>query len=56
MPELETPVISSSDNASGPRVSAKKEAQLEKALDSIRQKYGADAIVRGSLLHKKERF
>lgn len=34
-------------------ISAGKEAQLEKALDSIRQKYGADAIVRGSLLRHK---
>lgn len=35
---------------------SKKEASLEKALDSIRQKYGADAVVRGSLLrHKPEK-
>ena len=34
-------------------ISGQKEVQLEKALDSIRQKYGADAIVRGSLLHPK---
>ncbi len=32
-------------------VSGEKEVKLEKALDSIRKKYGADAIVRGSLLH-----
>lgn len=35
-----------------PSISSRKEAQLEKALDSIRQKYGADAVVRGSLLQK----
>lgn len=38
---------------SRPHISGQKETQLEKALDSIRQKYGADAIVRGSLLHPK---
>lgn len=48
---FDMPVIAASENTSVPRVSATKEAQLEKALDSIRQKYGADAIVRGSLLH-----
>ncbi|MCM1086691.1 MAG: DNA polymerase IV [Muribaculaceae bacterium] len=43
------------DTASAPHISAGKEAQLEKALDAIRQKYGADAVVRGSLLrHKSE--
>ena len=31
-----------------------KELRLEQAIDSIRQRYGADAIVRGSLLEKKE--
>ena len=36
-----------------PSISSHKEAKLEKALDSIRQKYGADAVVRGSLLQNK---
>lgn len=36
-----------------PLISSRKEARLEKALDSIRQKYGADAVVRGSLLQNK---
>lgn len=41
----------STDNK--PLISSHKEAELEKALDSIRQKYGADAVVRGSLLQNK---
>lgn len=48
LPDLQEP-----ESSRKPRLSAAKEAQLEKALDSIRQKYGADAIVRGSLLHPK---
>ena len=32
--------------------SAEKLAALDKTLDSIRQKYGKDAVVRGSLLKK----
>ncbi|MCM1037889.1 MAG: DNA polymerase IV [Ruminococcus sp.] len=48
---FDMPVINMETNASGPHISAQKEARLEQALDSIRQKYGADAIVRGSLLH-----
>lgn len=36
-----------------PLISSRKEAELEKALDSIRQKYGADAVIRGSLLQNK---
>lgn len=36
-----------------PSISSQKEVRLEKALDSIRQKYGADAVVRGSLLQNK---
>lgn len=37
-------------SASVSHISAQKEQRLEKALDSIRQKYGAGAVVRGSLL------
>lgn len=48
LPDLQEP-----ESSRKPRLSAAKEAQLEKALDSIRQKYGADAIVRGSLLQPK---
>ncbi|NBI91123.1 DNA polymerase IV [Lachnospiraceae bacterium] len=33
--------------------SATKQQKLEQALDSIRKKYGADSVIRGSLLHKK---
>lgn len=46
-------VINIEADDSKPHISAQKEAKLEQALDSIRQKYGADAIVRGSLLHPK---
>lgn len=35
-------------------ISAQKKFQLEKAIDAIRQRYGADAIVRGSLIKKNE--
>lgn len=38
-----------------PKTENAKELRLEKAIDTIRQKYGADAIVRGSLLKKKEK-
>lgn len=50
---FDMPVINTGAQTSGPHISAQKEARLEQALDSIRQKYGADAIVRGSLLHPK---
>lgn len=50
---FDLPTAASSDNATYPHISSQKEAQLEKALDTIRQKYGADAIVRGSLLRPK---
>ena len=46
-------VTNAETHTAGPYISAQKEAKLEQALDSIRQKYGADAIVRGSLLHPK---
>lgn len=46
---FDLPAAGMGNNATS-HISAEKEAQLEKALDSIRQKYGADAIVRGSLL------
>ncbi|MCM1252150.1 MAG: DNA polymerase IV [Clostridium sp.] len=49
---FDLPAVSSKSASPAP-ISGQKEAQLEKALDSIRQKYGADAIVRGSLLHPK---
>lgn len=50
---FDLPVSGIQKDSSAPRISGQKEAQLEKALDSIRQKYGADAIVRGSLLRPK---
>ena len=50
---FDMPTAHIEEKAARPHISAQKEAQLEKALDSIRQKYGADAIVRGSLLHPK---
>lgn len=48
---FDLPVIQEKKNGTTPHISAEKEARLEQALDSIRQKYGAGAIVRGSLLH-----
>lgn len=50
---FDLPAIQEKGSGSGSPISAAKEARLEQALDSIRQKYGADAIVRGSLLHPK---
>lgn len=47
---FDMPTISTDDK---PPISSQKEAKLEKALDTIRQKYGADAVVRGSLLQNK---
>ena len=47
MPSLNSQNISSSH-----RISEEKEALLEKSLDSIRKKYGADSVVRGSLLKR----
>lgn len=37
------------------RADSQKERRLEQAIDSIRQKYGADAIVRGSLLDNSKK-
>ena len=50
---FDLPAADGGKTPSRSHLSGQKEAQLEKALDSIRQKYGADAIVRGSLLHPK---
>ena len=38
---------------SGSTFSAAKQQKLDEALDSIRKKYGADSVIRGSLLQKK---
>ena len=32
-----------------------KNQKLDKALDSIREKYGSSAIIRGSMLHSKQK-
>ncbi len=37
-----------------PAIPSTKQQKLDQALDSIRKKYGADSIVRGSLLHHKD--
>ena len=50
---FDLPAIQEKGSGFGSPISAAKEARLEQALDSILQKYGADAIVRGSLLHPK---
>lgn len=42
--------LDSQDSSSHRRISTEKEALLEKSLDSIRKKYGADSVVRGSML------
>lgn len=47
------PNLNSQDISSSRRISEEKEALLEKSLDSIRKKYGADSVVRGSLLRRK---
>lgn len=44
---------SSQSSSSRPEPSSKKKEQLDAALDSIRKRYGADAIVRGSLLQDR---
>lgn len=44
---------SSQSSSSRPEPSSKKKEQLDAALDSIRKRYGADSIVRGSLLHDR---
>lgn len=46
-------VLNSGKASSHHLISSQKEAMLEKSLDSIRKKYGADSVVRGSLLRKK---
>lgn len=51
---FDLPDVSEETEMTHPSLPSLREAKLEKALDSIRQKYGADAVVRGSLLHKKE--
>ncbi|MCM1048440.1 MAG: DNA polymerase IV [Clostridiales bacterium] len=49
---FDMPTISSPDTQTHRHISAQKEAMLEKSLDSIRKKYGSNAVVRGSLLKK----
>lgn len=44
---------SSQSSSSRPEPSSKKKEQLDAALDSIRKRYGADSIVRGSLLQDR---
>lgn len=50
---FDLPAANIQEKNTAPHISSEKEANLEKALDSIRKKYGADAIVRGSLLQPK---
>lgn len=47
---FDMPAVNDRETSSHRRISAEKEALLEKSLDSIREKYGAGAVVRGSLL------
>lgn len=54
MPFIQPSPAGAQKNASVPRISAKKEAQLEKALDAIRHKYGSEAVVRGSLFRQTQ--
>lgn len=50
-----TPVKTTA-SAAAPKPTAEKNQKLDKALDAIRSKYGADAIVRGSMLKDNYRF
>ncbi len=50
---FDLPGIRDEGNGAASHIPAEKEARLEQALDTIRQKYGAGAIVRGSLLQPK---
>ena len=43
-----------SQNSSSKNISSRKREKLDAALDSIRERYGADAVVRGSLLKDKK--
>ena len=52
--DLTNPSAAQTGQASSSRMpSAHKKEQLEQALDSIRKRYGADAVIRGSLLKDK---
>ena len=55
---FDLPVPSQPDTArrqlSSENISSKKREQLDAALDSIRKRYGADAVTRGSLMNKKD--
>ena len=46
----------SPETKEAPLFPSKKQQQLDNALDSIRKKYGNEAIVRGSLLHSHDEF
>lgn len=48
-----TDIPADTDSAARP-VPSSKQQKLDQALDSIRKKYGADSVVRGSLLHNKD--
>lgn len=53
---FDMPALSRPEASGQHHISAEKEALLEKSLDSIRKKYGADSVVRGSLLrHNPDR-
>lgn len=41
---------------SSPAAPTQKQRRLDAALDSIRKKYGTDAVVRGSLLHSRDDY
>lgn len=52
--DLDTPTLPQTAQAASPKSpSSHKKEQLEQALDAIRKRYGADAVVRGSLLKDK---
>lgn len=52
MTQSDTP-RSSKKNISSDSISLKKREQLDAALDSIKKRYGEDAVVRGSLINNK---
>lgn len=49
-----TGIPANTESSSARPISADKQRKLDQALDSIRKKYGADSIVRGSLLHGRD--
>lgn len=52
--DLEQSLIS--ENSTKPRIDTEKQHRLDSAIDSIRQKFGENSVVRGSLLGRREDY